>query len=376
MNETGNRPTRTVHLNTEPTWRGGEQQTLYLLEGLVARGHEVLLCAQRGSPLVERARAKGIDTEAVRMRGEIDPFAVARLRGIFKRFRPEIVHFHTSHAHTLGVAAAALLGRNRPRTLLTRRVDFSIYRHSFFGLNGIKYRHVDHIVAISRAIREVLVDDGLDPAGIDLVPSGIDTSRFDVEPTDLRAEFGLPEDTVILVNVAYFAPHKGQTYLVEATPRILEESPNCALVFIGDGELRASLEARVHELGVSERVFFAGFRTDVPAVLRGSDICVMPSFKEGLGTSVLDALWCGLPVVAAATGGIPEIVHDGENGILVPPRDSEALANAILRLLKDPEERAKLGRGGPAVVESGYTVDQMIEGNIAVYRRMLANSRG
>lgn len=367
-------PISTLHLNTEPTWRGGEQQTLYLLKGLAQRGHPVLLCAQKGGPMAERARAAGIETRELRMRGEIDPIAILRLARCVREFRPDIVHFHTSHAHTLGTLAACLCGRGRPRTLVTRRVDFSIYRHSFFGLNHIKYRNVDRIVAISQAIRTVLVEDGIQPERIVCVPSGIDTARFDVEPCDLRREYDLPAGTRIVANVAFFADHKGQRYLVEAAPRILQEFPDCAIFLVGEGPLREPLRQLARDLGVEDRTIFPGFRTDIPAVLKAIDVYVMPSHKEGLGTSVLDALWCKVPLVAADAGGIPEVVHHEVNGLLVPPRDSTALAEAVLRLLRNPSEAARFGAAGPGIVESGYTADEMVEGNLRVYRELLGRT--
>ncbi len=364
-------PLSTLHINTEPTWRGGEQQTLYLLEGLAKRGYPVFLCAQKGSPMAKRAREARIETREIRMRGEFDPLAILRLARCIRRFRPDLVHFHTSHGHTLGALAAALSGRGRPRTLLTRRVDFSIYRHSFFGLNHIKYRNVDRIVAISEAIREVLLADGVASERIDCVPSGIDTARFEVRPCDLRREYGLSAAIKIVANVAFFADHKGQEFLVQAAPTILREYPDCAIFLIGDGPLREPLQRRAGELGVGHRVFFPGFRHDIPAILRAIDVYVMPSHQEGLGTSILDALWCEVPLVAAAAGGIPEIVHHEVNGLLVPPKDGPAVAAAVLRLLKNSDEAARLGARGPQIVESRYTVEKMVEGNIGVYRRLL-----
>jgi glycosyltransferase involved in cell wall biosynthesis len=365
-----------LHVNTERTWRGGEQQTLYLLQGLARRGHPVLLCAQAGSPLAERARAACIETAALRMHGEADPLAVLRLLRLMKRRQPDVVHYHTSHAHTLAAAAALFLGRGRPRTILTRRVDFSIYRHSFFGLNGLKYRLVDRIVAISDAVRQVLLADGIAAERIEVVPSGIDPGRFaGAELHDLRREFALPPETRVILNVAYLADHKGQCYLIEAAPRILREFPAAAFFFVGEGELRRTLSELATSLGVGGRVFFTGFRDDVSAILRGADIYVMPSHLEGLGTSVLDALSSGLPVVAARAGGIPEMIEDGVNGLLVPPRDAGALAAAVVRLLSQPEESARLGAAGPATVAARFTADRMVEGNLAVYRRLLAGAR-
>jgi len=367
-------PIRTLHINTEATWRGGEQQTLYLLRGLTSRGFPALLCAQRGGELVERAREAGIDTIDLRMRGEIDVVAGFKIARQIRRFRPDLVQYHTSHAHSLGILAKCFLGRRRPRTLLTRRVDFSIYRHSFLGLNHLKYNRVDRIVAISEAIQKVLLDDGLAPERVDCIPSGTDPERFrDETPAQLHEEFGLPPDTKIVGNIAFFADHKGQRYLVEAAKTILEACPKTAIFLIGEGTLREQLLRRAQDEGIDDRVFFPGFRRDVPAILRDLDVYVMPSHKEGLGTAILDALYCSVPVVASEAGGIPELVHHEKTGLLVPPQDSGALAQAIIRMLNHPEEAATYAAAGRRLVEDHYTVDRMVEGNIGVYEKMLGS---
>jgi len=365
-------PIRTLHINTEATWRGGEQQTLYLLRGLVSRGFPVLLCAQKGGRLVERAREVGIDTIALRMRGEIDVIAGFKIAQQIRRFRPDLVQYHTSHAHSLGILANGFLLRRRPRTLLTRRVDFSIYRHSFLGLNHLKYNRVDRIVAISEAIEKVLLNDGMTPERVDCVPSGTDPERFrDPTPAQLRQEFGLSPDTKIVGNVAFFADHKGQRHLVEAAKTVLEKFPRTAIFLIGEGPLREPLQRLAQDEGIGDRVFFPGFRRDIPAILRDLDLYVMPSHKEGLGTAILDALYCGVPVVACEAGGMPELVHHEKTGLLVPPQDSKALAQAIIRLLDHPDEAATYATAGRKRVEDHYTVDRMVEGNIRVYERML-----
>ena len=366
------RPIRSLHLNDARTWRGGEQQTLYLLEGLARRGHDVALVAQPKSPMAVRAAAAGVRTYELAMRGELDIPAAWGFSRIVREVDPDLVHYHTSHAHAIGAAAMAVLGRRRPRTLLSRRVDFSIFRHSFLGLNGLKYRAVDRIIAISEAIRAVLIEDGIEPARIDVVLSGVDAGRFaGVAPRDLRPELGFPGDTRVIVNVGALADHKGQIYLVEAAPAIVEAHPEAAIAIVGEGEERPRLEKRIAELGVGARVRLVGFREDVPAILKGADIYVMPSHAEGLGTAVLDALCCGLPVVAARAGGIPEMIEDGVNGLLVAPRDPRALSSAVLALLDDAALARSLGAAGPATVASRFSVDKMVEGNIAVYEKLL-----
>lgn len=364
---------RVLHIDTEKTWRGGEQQALYLAQGLAARGVEQLCVGRPGMPYVERCAAAGLDVEPVSMRGEADVAAMRRLARLFRRWRPDVIHMHTSHAHTLGVVARRLSGVGR--TLVSRRVDFTIYRN-FLRLSWFKYRFgVDRYVAISEGIKRQMVRDGIPAARIEVVHSGIDPARFDgVEPHDLRAEFGLPADARIVGDVAAFGWHKAQEVLVRAMPRILESVPSAYVFLIGDGELRPKIEAEVRGLGLEDRILFTGFRTDVPSLIRGMDCFVMCSVLEGLCTSLLDALALECPAVGSAVGGIPEVLVDGETGLTVPPRDPVALADAVVRVLRDGALADRLRAAGHRHVQDGFTVDAMVEGNLAVYRRLVGET--
>jgi glycosyltransferase involved in cell wall biosynthesis len=357
-------------MDTERTWRGGEQQALYLAKGLAERGVEQLCVGQPDHPYVERLGAAGIPVEGLRMRGEADLVAVGRLRKLFRAWKPDVIHMHTSHAHTLGVVAARTCGVGR--TVVSRRVDFTIYRN-VLRLSWFKYRFgVDRYVAISEGIQRQMVKDGIPAERIRVVHSGIDLSRFDgVEPHDFHAEFGLPEGAPIIGDVAAFGWHKAQEYLVRATPRILESLPEARVFLIGDGECRAKVAAEAAELGVADRIIFTGFRTDVPSLIGGMDCFVMCSVLEGLCTSLLDALALGTPAVGSGVGGIPEALGQGQAGLLVPPRDPAALADAVVRVVSDRELAAGLRERGRQHVESGFTNETMVEGNLAVYRELL-----
>jgi len=315
----------------------------------------------------------------VSMRGEADLLAVWRLRRLVRRGGFDLLHLHTSHAHTLGVAAAALAGRPRARTVVSRRVDFSIYRHSFLGLNGWKYtRGTDRVVCVSNRIREVLVQDGLPPASLRVAHSGIDLARLDDAPPGaarIRAEIGIPADAPVIGNVAALAGHKGQRTLVEAAPRVLEAVPEAWILIAGDGALREELERRAEELGVSARVRFLGFRADVPSLLGAFTVFCFPSLLEGLGTSVLDAMAARLPIVASRAGGIPEAVEDGVSGLLVEPGAPGPLADALVSLLRDPDARRRLGAAARARVEALFTVERTVEGTLAVYRELMGGAR-
>lgn len=361
-------------MDTEKGWRGGEQQALYLAEGLRRRGVENLCVGQPGKPYVERCAAKGLAVEEVRTHGEADPVGAARLRRLIRSWRPDVVHMHTSHAHTLGVAAARTSGRGA-RTVVSRRVDFSIYRNAL-RLSWLKYRFgVDRYVAISRGVRDQMVRDGIPAGRIRIVHSGIDLARFEgVEPAAVRAEFGFPPGTRIVLDVAAFGWHKAQEFLVRATPEILRRHPGTRVLLVGEGECEPRVRAEAAALGLEREIVFTGFRTDVPSLLAACDVFVMCSVLEGLCTSLLDALALRRPAVGSAVGGIPEVLLDGVTGLLVPPRDPAALADAVCRVLGDAELAARLGGEGRRHVEREFTVDSMVEGTLGVYRELLASS--
>lgn len=364
---------RVLHIDTEKGWRGGEQQALYLAEGLARRGVENLCVGQPDMPYVQRCAAKGLAVEPIRSRGEADPGAVAKLRRVVRTWRPDVVHMHTSHAHTLGVLAARSAGVGR--TVVSRRVDFTIYRNAL-RLSWLKYRFgVDRYVAISEGVRAQMVKDGIPAERIRIVHSGIDLARFTgVKPHDYAAEFGLPRGAPVVLDVAAFGWHKAQEVLVAATPAILAEAPEARVFLVGEGECMEKVRAEAERLGVLGRIIFTGFRTDVPSLLAGADVFVMCSVLEGLCTSLLDALALRRPAVGSAVGGIPEVLIDGVTGLTVPPKDPAALAAAVLRVLHDRDLAARLAAAGRTHVEEKFTVDAMVGGTLGVYRELVPGS--
>jgi glycosyltransferase involved in cell wall biosynthesis len=363
-----------LHINTERTWRGGEQQVFSLIKGVLERNILSHLVCQPNSPMATKAEAAGIDIFPIAMHGEADLAAALGIRRLNRKFCYDIIHSHTSHAHTLAFLSSIGV---RVQRLVTRRVDFSIFRHSFLKLSGIKYRYMaDYYIAISRKIKEVLVSDGIPAERIFVVHSGIDPDRFVNESSEhLISEFGIKSDEKIVINVAHLAGHKGQKYLVRAIPAVLERFPRARFFIVGGGELMEELKALAVSIGLNEELVFTGFREDVGAFYRLADLFVMSSVQEGLGTAVLDAMALGKPVVATHSGGIPEIIQDGQTGRLVTPADLAELAEGIIELLTNAEQVKRMASRGKEVARRNFSVDAMVDKNIEVYQEILG-SRG
>jgi glycosyltransferase involved in cell wall biosynthesis len=251
--------------------------------------------------------------------------------------------------------------------IVSRRVDFVPKSHL---LNRWKYRTPRRIVAISERIADVMRAFGVSDERLRVVHSGIDASRFDVAPL-ARASLGVAEDAPLLGNVAALVDHKDQRTLIAAMPAVLQRLPQLRLVIAGEGPLRPALEAQIAALQVGHAVTLLGQRSDVPRLLRTLDAFVLSSKEEGLGTSVLDAMACGLPVIACAGGGIPEMVRDGETGYLVPPQQPAALADAIIRAFTQRDATRAIVQAASARLDAQFTAERMVEGNIAVYDEAL-----
>ncbi|PCJ60823.1 MAG: hypothetical protein COA73_07940 [Candidatus Hydrogenedentota bacterium] len=355
-----------LHIDEQTGWRGGEQQVSYLINGLAQRGHNVYLAGRPGSEIITRPHFSAeITPFPIPLRNEMDMGSVLQLARIIKEHRIDIIHAHTSHSHTL--ACLAKKWARQGKVLVSRRVDFPPKQDP---INRWKYALPDRYVAISSAIRDVLIRSGVNEDKIRLVHSAINPSRFQVDALD-RAAIGIPEDAVLLGNVAALVGHKDQDTLIRAMAYVVKRIPNAHLVIAGEGKLRGTLENLIAELGLETYIHLLGYRNDIPQILQALDIFVMSSKEEGLGTSVLDAMACRKPVVATAAGGIPEMVIHEETGLLVPKQQPEALADAILRLIEDSDLQLRLAEKGWEKLNREFTIEKMVDGNESVYEELL-----
>jgi glycosyltransferase involved in cell wall biosynthesis len=351
-----------LHVNAETTWRGGENQVFLLASGMHTRRPCAVACVA-DSPLAKRLTDAGVPVHAIP--GDRGVRAIWALRRLIREVKPALLHAHTSRAHQLCLLAA--IGNALP-VVVTRRVDFPLKRGPFAGW---KYRGATvRFVAISHAIRAILLAGGVPAERITVIPSGVDFRALDAVPAgDPRSEFGLPHDALVVLNVAALSDHKDQATLLRAWAQIEAAHPRAHLLIAGEGELRTELEQLVASLGL-RRARLVGYRQDVPALLKGSNLFVMSSHLEGLCTSIMDAKRCGLPVVATRAGGIPEVMGTDAGGVLVPVRDPAALGQAMAGYLADDHLRQRDAQR--AVQDSArFSADAMVESYLAYYDQLV-----
>ncbi len=329
---------------------------LLLARGLHAAEVPTLVVTGAGTPLAERLADAGIPTHLVPWSMGLDPRVV---RGILATTTPgTILHAHDNHAHTLADAAVRL--RTMP-LVATRRVAFPV-RHPG------RWRRADRVIALSHPVRERLREAGVAADRIAIIPPAVDLAAI-ARPRCVPPLPGLPPpDAPLVLCIAALTAEKGIDVLLEAAALLAPRVPRAQWLVLGGGPLQERLQRHADALGLTDRVTLAGEVTDPLALFPAATLVVQPSRSEGFGSSVLDALAAGIPVVASDTGGLPEALAHG-GGVLVPPGDAGALAAAVGDLLTAPAAREALGAAG-RVAAIEFAVPRLVARTLDVYRSL------
>jgi glycosyltransferase involved in cell wall biosynthesis len=369
---------RVVHLIKATEIAGAERHLLTLLPGLVERGFDVrlILLHPPDNPVdhfVQALEAGGAAVERQIIRRHLDPPLFGALRRRLRALQPDILHTHLIHADVYGIPAGRAAGVRR--IISSRHADDPFRRLPIMrALNAVLWRMATDGIAISDAVRRFCEEIEFAPPGkVTTIHYGI---RAPARPIDreaasaaLRAELGIEPSAPLIGFVGRLIWQKGMIYGLQAFARVLLKRPDARLIVVGDGERRAELESRARRYGIASRVFFLGWRTDVPRLMAGFDIFLLPTLQEGFGLVLLEAMAARTPIVASAVSAVPEIVAHGETGLLVPPRDPAALSQALLTLIADPPLRQHMGLLGEDRLETAFSAERMIDATLRLYQR-------
>ncbi|MEI7596344.1 MAG: glycosyltransferase [Bacteroidota bacterium] len=358
-----------LHLSTAKTWRGGEQQMIYLAEEMQKKQiQQIVFCIEK-SKVAEICEQKSIPYRCFKKRTSLDIFAALKLANLCKNNEIDIIHTHDSHAHTTAVLSAVLFG-NKSKIFVSRRVDFPV-KKTWFSYFKYNHKSVVRIACVSEMINKITSKAIKDKSKLITIYSGIDLKKFDVsfDKDFLRKEFNLEKDTVIIGNTSAVAPHKDYFTFVDSAEKFIKKGISSKFFIAGNGPLQNEIKEYIESKGLSNDIILLGFRKDILQVLNGFDVFLITSKTEGLGTSILDAFASGVPVIATKAGGIPEIVVHEKTGLLAPIKDSNALANLLEQIINDKELKNRLVENATELLNS-FTKENTANKTIGEYIKL------
>ena len=389
MSEPGGRRLRLAQVVTRMDIGGVPDHIMTLVRQLHVDFDIAIICGQIDDQHRQELEKLGIDIKIIPFRRLLSPFADARtflaLRSIFKTGKFDIVHTHMSKAVLIGSIAAKWMrvplivntAHNLGFIALPNRALRLLFWVYDFLLSRL---FIDRVITVSDKVRDRIVATRMLPTKrVAAIHNGMYIDKFEVPQMELaarRQELLAGPDDVLIVCVARLVWFKGLSTLVEAMPDIVRSVPKSRFVVVGDGPLKAELTAQAESLGMGNRLQLIGERRDIPAILRASDLFVLPSVSEGLPISIMEAMAAGLPVVATDVGGIAELVEEGKTGLLVPSRQPGALASALIKLANNPKWRQTFGANGKQRIATEFSPSKMARCTAALYRDSLSDRGG
>lgn len=368
------RPIGLLFVLTSPVRGGVEEVVLALLRRLDPGGFRLALAAPQAlldafEPDLAHVR---VDAEAIAAESPRQPREIGRLARFIARLQPDVVNAHLFRSTAIAAPLARWHGARVVETYHGREG----WRQGplRFLPDRLVGRLLDRVIAVSEAARAFLIGaKGYPSERITVVPNGRDLSVFTPGRAReaARKELGLDRAVPLVGVVGRLEPQKGHAYLLDAWPLLVREFPDARLLLVGDGSLRAALEAQARARGIAGSVLFAGFRADVPRLLDAIDVLCLPSLYEGMPLTAIEAAAMARPVVATAVDGTPEVVREGHTGRLVPPADPPALARALGTLLRDPDGARRMGQAGRDWALARFDLDRQVEATARVYRSVV-----
>jgi len=363
---------------------GAERQVLEICRALGERGFrfDVVTIGEEGA-LAPDLRNAGAGMHSLRIspRGSSRMArllrlvrSVPRMRALLRQLRPDLVHAYLTEMSIVTVAAR--WPRRRPPLILSKRslAEWVARDPIYFPLARWMNRRADVILANSNAVAdEAIRKENADPKRVRVIYNGVDMERYHPGPPEeaLARELGIPAGVPVIGMIANFFVYKGHAEVVRAAAILRGQGLEFTLLFVGrDGDASEEVRRRIREAGLTERVRFAGSRPDVPGLLRLCDVFVSASYEEGFSNSILEAMSSGRAIVATRVGGTPEQIEDGVTGLLAQPRDPEALALALARVLREPDLRSRLGAAAREAVGHRFSLDRLAERISNLYREV------
>jgi glycosyltransferase involved in cell wall biosynthesis len=360
------------------SWGGLEIQTLEVSTLLLRRGVRVTLAAPPGSRLASAALAAAVPFFPIGGEGYVHPAAVLRLSRFLRAERVDLLHAQHSRDLATIVPAMLLSGSRRP-IVLSKRMGSYIRKKDL--LHRFTHRYVSRVLSVSEVIRRnVLETLPVPPERVETLHDAIDTARFDpkrVDGSGVRKEFGFSQEEIVVGFVGRFSPGKGHEEFLRAAALLRTRHPELRLLVVGEPshgeeEYAAEIRALAAGLGLDPIVRFAGFRTDIPALMAAFDCFAFPSHAESFGVVLIEAMAMEAGIVSTNCDGILDIMVNGETGLMVPPGDAEALARGLERLIAEPEFRRAMGTGARRRVLQLFDQERQIDRLQLIYEHLLA----
>jgi glycosyltransferase involved in cell wall biosynthesis len=351
----------------------GAENMLLTLSGALGRvGHRPIVALFEDGrrahlEIAEQANRRGLPVEVVHCKGRWDADVPGRIRELMKHYQADVLHTHGYKADVYGYVASWQLASGLVSTCHNWPDRRPIMR-AYAALDRIVLRVFDRVAAVSDNVANIL---GRWHVNAITLPNGIELERFENSEPVLRAEMPAGCDRLVGF-VGRLVPGKGGALLLEASRQVLADRPNTAFVFVGDGPCREEWERKATALGIGNRVFFTGARSDIPGVYASLDVMVLPSLEEALPMCVLEAMAAGCPVIATRVGSVPEVVIPDHTGVLIEPGDVSALGSAIADLLANQEKASGLARQGREHVVQRFSAHAMATAYLELYTQALA----